>query len=220
MRGIFLIGLATLALTATAQPVVIGAATYFAASDSPFKDLPGFTLEDVEDDQFNVPGVTSDFWAYSDVFGTQTVDSVDADDGIVNGTGINGPLGAGNSLYGRGQIQFWFHQAKLPTHVGLVWTDGAGKITFEGYDQIGSRLVSVNGFHADGDFLGRTQEDRFYGLIHEGGISSVRIYNAQGHVEVDHFQFATVPEIEGIWALFIGLSAFVVGRRRKSYSRN
>ncbi len=210
-----------LAAGAFAQPVVIGAATYFSVADSPFKDVQGFTLEDVEDNQFNIPDVTSDFWAYSKEFGTSTVDSVDADDGTLNGVGNNGPLGSGNALYGRGQIQFWFHQAKLPTHVGLVWTDGAGKITFEGYDKFGSRLVSVNGFHADGDFFGRTQEDRFYGLIYEEGISSVRIYNAQGHVEVDHFQFATVPEIEGIWALFVGISAFVLGRRRRGrYSRN
>ena len=113
-------------------------------------------------------------------------DSVDADDGGINGSGTLG-VSLFNSSGAQG-ITVTF-SGSLPSHAGLVWTDGAGTISFEAFNQSGVSLGIVSGTHADGSVTGQTGEDRFYGASNAGGISSFRIWNTSGGIEVDHLQF-------------------------------
>jgi len=122
-------------------------------------------------------------------FPTFLIDSVDEDDGVLDGQGNNG-----HSLFTDAVgIDFIFDVAQLgalPTHVGIVWTDGAVTTTFEAFDASGASLgkigpVSLN----DGSANGGTGEDRFFGVIHEGGISKIRITDSLSGIEVDHLQY-------------------------------
>jgi len=91
-------------------------------------------------------------------------------------------------------ISISFNQKKLgryPTHVGLVWTDGGNPIKFEAFDAQGNSLGTASGKHADTNFSGSTNEDRFYGIIHKDGISKVTICN-NGAIEIDHIQYGAI----------------------------
>ncbi len=168
---------------------LIGPTPYLSASDSPF-NLAGTNayLETFEDLLLNVPGVSA-------VNGTPIgpgglTDSVDGDDGAVDGSGTNGRSffsGAGAS-----GIHFVFNAAVLgglPTQAGIVWTDGGGTISFTAYDENGVEIGTLSGNHADGSFFGTTDEDRFYGVTHAEGISEIWITNSSGGIEVDHLQY-------------------------------
>ncbi len=186
-------------------------APYLQASDSPFSTVVGFTyfhLETFEDDALNVPGVTID---NGSIIGPEDfssfVDSVDADSGTIDGSG-NG----GRSLFGYGTVTFSFHAGALggtlPTHAGIVWTDGQTN-TFEAFDENGASLGTLTGNPADGAFTGQTAEDRFFGVINSSGISAIRMTGPSW--ELDHLQygalrFASVPETGStIAALLMGL---------------
>ncbi|MBS1705367.1 MAG: hypothetical protein JST40_05800 [Armatimonadetes bacterium] len=175
----------------------VGPSPYLKAADSPWNSLTWsyHYLEDFEDGLLNVPGVTKDQGnVYGPAFNT---DSVDADDGTIDGFGIDG-----HSFFhvsGPEGITFTFDAGilgSLPTRAGLVWTDGTDDITFEAWDQNGVSLGKVNGYHADGSTLGTTGDDRFYGWVNADGISKMKITNSGGGIEVDHLQYgiSTVPE--------------------------
>jgi len=108
-----LVALSTPAANATIT--LFGPTPYLSAADSPF-NLSGrgttFFLEDFEDGLINTPGLN-----ISQVFGGATVnppgsltDSVDADDGVIDGSGT-----AGHSLLHTGGFAFLFpnHQQFL-----------------------------------------------------------------------------------------------------------
>lgn len=198
----------------------LGPNPYFQFADSPWAGLTFdyFHLETVEDQLFNSPGatlttgfVTSSFFGLSSI-----VDSVDEDDGAINGTnGYNGFFG--DSLYSSGKIVITFNAGvlgSLPTHAGIVWTDGSGTATFEAFDSLGVSLGTIQGSHADLNFSGGTAEDRFYGVIHAGGISRIEIRNSVAFVEADHVQYGAVPEPGTLAAL--GLGAAALSRRRRN----
>jgi hypothetical protein len=212
---IFLL-LALGASSAMAQ-TVLGPTAYLSYSDSPFAALSVngyFHFENFEDGLFNVPGVNADNGA---VFGPAGLaDSVDGDDGSIDGLGQ-----AGRSFFNTsGSVTFTFNSVTLgalPTHVGLVWTDG-GNPTFTAYDAGNNLLGTVSGATADGSNSGTTAEDRFYGFIYAGGIASIAMTASTW--EVDHLQFGTlaaVPE-PATWAGLTGAAAFaaVALRRRRS----
>jgi len=166
-------------------------------------------LEDAEDGMANTPGLTLNYASLSSAFGTALIDSVDADDGAIDGNG-NG----GEAFWGAGSIEATFDAqvlGSLPTHAGFVWTDGVDDIVFEAFDQNGQSLGVLVGRHADGDFVGGTAEDRFYGVVHMGGISRMIISDPSG-IEVDHIQYGAVPEPASVAALGLGLLA---ARRRR-----
>jgi hypothetical protein len=168
------------------------------SSDSPFNGVDFssgyFHLEDFEDALLNVPGVTASAGAPFAPGGI--TDSVDADDGTIDGSGT-----AGNSFFsgsGATGISFTFDASvlgSLPTHAGIVWTDGAGTIQFEAFDGNGDSLGAIGPFSdgttsPDGSFSGGTAEDRFFGFADApNGISRIFISNSQGGIEVDHLQF-------------------------------
>lgn len=193
-----------------------GPLPYLQASDSPWAAMfgdPGFHLENFEDGSLNVLGVTGD----GVVIGPHGLtDSVDGDDGSVDGSGT-----AGRSYFrGSGAlgITFTFNEAllgSLPQRAGLVWTDGTANVTFEAFDGNGVSLGIINGSHADGGFSGGTAEDRFYGWEHLGGIGKINIRNPGGGIEVDHLQYGAVPEPGTIALLGAGGLALLLKRRGK-----
>ena len=129
------------------------------------------------------------------VFGPTAHDSVDGDDGTINGTGL-----AGDSYFsanGSAGIRFTFNAnalGSLPTHAGLVWTDGAGQVFFEAFNAQGVSMGVRGPFTIpDGSNSGTTGEDTFFGVYNRGGISSILIRNTVGGIEVDHLQYGFEP---------------------------
>jgi hypothetical protein len=210
--------------------------TSFNDSDLNGLDFSGgyFHLEDFEDNLLNVPGVSATVGAPTGPGGF--TDSVDADDGTIDGSGTNG-----HSFFsgdGAGGITFTFDKSvlgSLPTNAGIVWTDGEGPLSFDAFDENGISLgaigpVSESGVFPDGSITGTTAEDRFFGAQNDGGISKILISNNGGGIEVDHLQFGAVSAIEpppppptgiplpaGVWAggvVFATLGA-ARGRIRK-----
>ncbi|HYG22806.1 MAG TPA: hypothetical protein VEH04_08495 [Verrucomicrobiae bacterium] len=181
-----------------------GPSPYLSFNQGPFSG-PGFTylhLENFEDSAFNVPGASaSGGW-------------------IVSGVGADSSDPGGRSYYSAGQttLTITFNRqalgGRLPTHAGIVWTDvgqgsgvfGNGNVTFTALDANGASLGTHSGFGL-GDFqTGASQgEDRFFGIVNSGGISSITIsMPGSGDWEVDHLQYGHVDTnvLHGsIWAI-------------------
>lgn len=180
---------------------LLGPTVYTSFTNSPFNggSFSYFYLENFETGSLTVPGVNLSAGV---VIGPGSlVDSVDGDDGAIDGFGQNGrSLLQTTALNG---IQFTFSSGtlgQLPTHVGIVWTDGINDIRFEAFDAANNSLGFLTGNHAEANFTGETAEDRFYGIISAGGIGSIFVQSSVpvggGGLEVDHLQygFAAVPE--------------------------
>lgn len=184
------------AMLAEGGTVFLGPTPYLCIEDSPF-DLSGlgttFFLEDAEDGAINTPGLA--------VTGSITgpggiTDSVDCDDGVIDGLGQ-----LGRSIFGPGNpgLTITFDEVELgafPTAAGVVWTDGStfNNVTFEAFDANGASLGTVVGLNiGDGSFNSGTAEDRFFGVHHTGGISKLNIKNqalgAGSGIEIDHIQY-------------------------------
>jgi len=140
------------------------------------------SLEDFEDGKLNTPGVhTNQRCVVIGNLGHKTrfVDSVDEDDGQLDGSGSYG-----HSLWSdnNSSLSFIFNEkilGTLPTHVGLVWTDAPFAV------------VSLSAFNHQGDLIGQTNplklgdhsmtgtvtEDCFLGVHYKEGISKVVINN-------------------------------------------
>jgi hypothetical protein len=214
------VGLLVAPLAAVAAP--FGPTPYSAFADSPFAGLAfaDFQLEDFEDGALNVPGVTASV-GQALAPGALT-DSVDADDGVIDGSGSGGWSWYVNAT----SITFTFDPGApggLPTHAGIVWTDvgtadeidGFGNVTFESFDALGDPLDTIGpAALGDGAFGGGTSEDRFFGSIHAGGISAIRITMNSADWEIDHLQFGRVPEPGAASLIALALAALGVARRR------
>lgn len=214
MTKLILAGPTTVAILVQAAQagVLLGPTPYLGLDDSPL-DLFGGSLayfENFEDGVLNIPGVTAS--AGSVIGPGGNVDSVDEDDGAIDGSGTGGhSFYAGSGSVG---IHFFFDGGalgQLPTQVGIVWTDGAGLIQFTAYDGDGNEIGSLSGSHADGSYGGTTAEDRFYGVIHDAGVSEIWIRNSSGGLEVDHLQLV-VPGPSGL--ALLGLGGLILRRRR------
>jgi hypothetical protein len=191
-------GLLASAFSSAAIAGLVGPSAYTGFADSPFKsvDFSGgyFHLENFEDLALNVPGVSQT--GGSPIGPGGLTDSVDEDDGAIDGNGTNG-----HSFFGSGAtgITFDFDKAalgSLPTHAGIVWTDGEGTISFEAFDNNGVSLGKIGPFSEagvvpDSSFVGGTAEDRFFGATNNSGISRIFISNTSGGIEVDHLQFGS-----------------------------
>lgn len=152
-------------------------------------------------------------------------DSVDSDDGVMDGSGL-----AGSSYFSNGAtstFEFVFDGASLgglPTHAGLVWTDvgdvlagspGIGLVRFEAFDAVGVSLGDHGPFTlGDGSATGATAEDRFFGITHPAGISRITITMPDSvDWEVDHVQYGLIPA-PGAAVLMLGTAGWC-GRRRR-----
>ena len=213
--------------SAQAAPVFFGPTAYTSTADSPFTGpFAYFHLEDFEDHLFNVPGVTANVGFVTTLgFSGNIIDSVDNDDGSINGTcSKTGNCDSYFSSNGPGGIRFTFNSGALgglPTHVGLVWTDGVNNQVFEAFDSLGNSLGTIFGSSADGDFFAGTGEDRFYGVFDAGGISAILMSSGGGGIEIDHLQYglagivSQVPEPLTLSLFGIGVVGAAFARRRK-----
>lgn len=179
--------------------VVVGPSPYQQAADSPFAAISFayFQLEDFADGSFNVPGATISGGAV--LAPGPLTDSVDADDGVVDGSGQGGYsllLTTASTLtvtFDAGVL------GDLPTHAGAVWTDvgfalpsdGFAMVELEAFDAQGSSLgVTQSTLLGDGLVGGETAEDRFLGARHGGGIARIELRTAGStDWEVDHIQY-------------------------------
>ncbi len=197
---------------------------YLSFADSPFSggSFSYFHLETFEDHLFNTLGVSASAGGVTSVvFGPSIHDSVDADDGVIDGSGL-----MGDSYYspsGASGYTFTFSAAALgtlPTSAGIVWTDAGGcaSVTFKAFGPGGGLLFTQtrSGF-VDNSNNGETAEDRFFGVVDAVGISAIFISNSSGGIEVDHLQYGlAVPEPQSYALMLAGLAAGLVVARRKN----
>jgi hypothetical protein len=207
-------------ISAISASQAVGPQPYLQTSDSPWASLLTngmFYLEDFEDGSLNTPGVTATAGSVQNPSGL--TDSVDGDDGTLDGFGT-----AGRSFFrssAAAGFEFTFSSGTyglLPTHTGLVWTDGQpnGTTRFEAFDALGTSLGVITGNHASSGFSGQTAEDRFYGWVNPGGISRITItHSGGGGIEVDHIQYGAVPEPATMAAIGLGMAGMIARRRRK-----
>lgn len=210
---------------------------YQSFADSPLAGVgfSSFALENFEDG-LNTAGVTASAGTLLN-FGTLR-DSVDADDGLIDGSGLTG-----FSWYSNGAtvLEFSF-SGPLPTHAGIVWTDvgcqfsqpgcpplqptaGNAEVQFEAFDQNGVSLgAAIALFLGDNQAAGGSGEDTFFGATNAAGISKIRISMADSDDwEVDHLQFgieggfgpAEVPEPSAWLLTLAGLGVFGAALRRR-----
>jgi len=212
---------------ALAAPIFYGPSPYLQPSDSPFNGV-GFSffhLENFEDNLLNTPGVAGVGGGTTGPGGI--TDSVDADDGVIDGSGQ-----LGRSFFGPGATGFTFTfdetvLGAFPTHAGIVWTDGAAfnTVTFEAWDALGASLGTIVAPNiGDGNFSSGTAEDRFFGVSNAGGISRIRIFNSLmtgggSGIEADHPQYG-LERIEpasepSTFLLGMGFFALLAASRRR-----
>ena len=207
---------------AHAAPTGFGPTPYLSFADSPFASVSfsSFALEDFEDGALNTPGVTASGGIVLN-FGN-LVDSVDADDGTIDGSGSAGISYYSNNLRA---ITFTF-SGPLPTHAGLVWTDvgftdttlGSGLVSFTAVTGSGA-FGPISATLGEGLFAGQTAEDRFFGVSDPLGILSITLAMPQsGDYELDHLQFGIATDdvpAPATLALFgMGIAALGFARRR------
>lgn len=159
-----------------------------------------YFLEDFEDGMVNTPHLMVD--ANPDVMilppGPNT-DSVDLDDGALDGLGTAG-YSLGNSATGIVTLIFEGigNPAVYPTQVGFVWTDGQAN------SNILFTVISKDGFPAsvfynglgDGSQSGTTDEDRFISVEWSVGISQITVAASSSLLEIDHVQYQYPMELD------------------------
>jgi hypothetical protein len=194
---------ASLTVCSAAMAEDIGPLPYLSFADSPFSGLTfdRFDLEDFEDDQLNTPWVTAS--AGTVTAPGPSTDSVDGDDGAIDGSGT-----AGRSLIARANfITFTFDPLApggLPTHIGIAFTDigavaggteGFGTFEYRAYnaagEQVGLHIVAGLG---DGLVTGGTAEDKFFGSVDLRGFARLEVgFSNSADWEVDHLQYGVLP---------------------------
>jgi hypothetical protein len=179
--------------------LLLGPTPYRQLADSPFADagLSLFMLEDMEDGAFSLAPVSMD-GLRTTLYSTTLVDSVDGDDGNPTDGQCWRPATPCESLFSPSgpagiTIDFRFTPGGMPTHAGLVWTDGEGSVSFEAFDSTGQRIGLIGPFSGNGfpdlTVANTTAEDRFFGAVSPSGISRIRVFNTLGGVEIDHVQY-------------------------------
>lgn len=192
----------SLAVGASAAPTCLGPTPYVKKADSPF-DLSNVGVDFFFDD-FEGPtraaGATPSTGSLVG-FPSSIIDSVDEDDGTIDGSGLMGHSWFSGD--GAAGVRWTFDAGTLgglPTAAGIVWTDGGsgGTVSFEAVAADGTTVlcasgpVSDPGVFPDASNNGETAEDRFFGLYEPGGISSILLSNSSGGIEMDHLQFGSV----------------------------
>lgn len=222
--GVLTLGI--LPIAANAATTHFGPTAYLKTGDTP----AGFacpecvlSIEDFEDNSLD-PFLTIDHGQilppnFVSGMGPST-DSVDGDDGSVDGSGLDGySYFSGN----RRDLTITFD-----SHVksaGLVFTDGdsaSSNIVLEAFDGNGGSLGVINaGDLADGVFTGQTAEDRFLGFQDmDGSIASIKIsMDAGSGIEIDHIHWqdlaSCVPEPTSAGLALMAFGGLFGVRRRR-----
>ncbi|MEM7066025.1 MAG: choice-of-anchor C family protein [Cyanobacteria bacterium P01_B01_bin.77] len=197
---------------------------YSSFEDSPFNglDFSEFYLEDFEDLELNTPGVSASPGRFLGIpmdlgvanvedprFST-IVDSVDGDDGEIDGNGSFGSsfVDRNNSRGASAQgVRFTFDANELgylPTHAGVVWTESTplDTLIFEAFDADGNSLGQIETPTTfDRDFSGDAEDDLFFGAVHVDGISAIVGYGTIENLnafEVDHLQYGIINQSSSI----------------------
>lgn len=213
-----------LPLSTEASITFLGPTPYLSAADSPFPvGSSNFFLEDFEDGMLNTPGISLFIPNGAPLAGiigpSSTTDSVDGDDGTIDGSGTAGTV----LRYAMGpnftsppnysvQLTIRFSEAELgflPNAFGLVWTDGpaTSQIAIAAFNKDLVHLGTGSHFGlGDLSELGETAEDRFFGVTTDQEISTIVVgfgFQAlpdtpRGIIpltEIDHLQYGfIVPE--------------------------
>ena len=218
-----LIALGILTVPATAglgSNYIYDDVSYVSDGDSPF-DLFGpdsdFFLENFEDGKLNTLGLLG--FGGEIRFPSSFTDSVDADDGDIDGFGQLGKDYWAFAAPGGPVARFEFDPKALgglPRSVGLVWTDGNFFATtfFEAFDYKGQSLGILELVLGDDGHQGGTAEDRFIGVVNDAGISAIEIRATLGRIELDHVQYGDIIPAPGVLAL-LGLSGLISRRSRR-----
>lgn len=236
MLGAFIIGVLPLAASAgTAAFGPNGGTTAFGPSDYlQLGDTPdGFcsticgcdvnieTFEDGMLDSF-LSIDNGDIFPPNGTTGTNQpiTDSVDGDDGSVDGSGL-----AGYSWYTGSVQDVTITFASSVTCAGLVFTDAdasSSNVSLEAFDSNGVSLGIINaGDLADGSNAGETAEDAFLGFHNaDGEIAWITLsIDAGSGIELDHIHWADcaacVPEPAASAMAFFGLLGLFGWRRRR-----
>ena len=178
-----------------------GPIPYLSFDNSPFLEMSKaskyFHLKNFEDGSINTFGAIMKQGEL--IIPEEYNDSVDIDDGYIDGKGNNQFNVKSES--NDSTIFFTFDQEQLleyPNYAGIVFTDcqggyHKGEVTFEAYsaedgsviDKIGPSLLG------DGKLKGETDEDRFFGIVYDGGIKGIKLSAIDScmFIEADHLQY-------------------------------
>jgi hypothetical protein len=88
-------------------------------------------------------------------------------------------------------VTFTFDAAvlgSLPTHAGIVFTDGVATTTIAFLNAAGESIATYN-LDDGSDGNSETAGDRFVGVIHDAGVAAILITDSGYSFEVDHLQY-------------------------------
>lgn len=254
----------TLGEAAVGQTIFLGPTPYLSEADSPF-DFSGlgrtFFLEDFEDGELNTPGISQPAPVPPDLSGpipvipdlsshvfqatprgpSPVTNSVDGDDGVIDGTGTPGwSLAEDNAFHGGSfppyinqSMTFLFDEDELgflPKVVGFVWTGGAADalLRVEAFAEGQGEPLGGTAFLSLGEYDfttpgnqgpdGSTDNDRFFGVVSDVGIARLEIFTAyRGEVhtlEIDHLQYGlAIPEPATLTIALIALIGGILAMR-------
>jgi len=191
-------------LACAGGPIFTGPTPYTSVANSPFFATQQvgvqYYLEDFEKGVIAAPGLSVSDPNVAINPPSATTDSVDLDDCLLNGSGVNGRSLA-NLVTGVVNVQF--NNVTLggyPTKAGFVWTDGAEGtgVTVTVIGALGT--VGFFTFFPVGDAVanGTTGEDRFMGVELDEGIAQLQIAGSGGTIEIDHIQYSA-PTLGALW---------------------
>ncbi len=245
---------AVLSGSARAELTAVGPLPYLSAADSPFASDPRYVtyIEDFEDGVLNIPGVVEvplppgvgvpdpPPGGVDPIPGIilppgPNTDSVDGDDGVIDGDGSGGrsleSVRYSSLLSGTvpSFLRFRFEPSasgQYPRAFGFVWTDGEpGSYLRLAVNEVGVFLKERVSFHmlvGDQTFDGGTVEDRFFGIASDAGIVDILIIShyddllgpgGRNSFEIDHLQVSyLVPEPSAAALLMVGAAGFSLCR--------
>lgn len=206
-------------------------AQYKSVADSIFAAEGGSTywIEDFEDGLLNSLGLSANTGVVKNP--AKSTDSVDGDDGEIDGSGSAAHSYKINQHTGTVVLRFDSEVlGGAPTVAGFVWTDGKDDalVTVKAWDAEGNYLGKLVTTLGDGEHQGDTAADRFIGAESGDGISKLKVMVSNGFLEMDHIQYgmmasggpSVVPLPAPVALGLAGLGIVTIARKRRANKRN